>query len=175
MVAINELPLNRIVDGTQEDANSEGTRVGIEPGGRYTINDLLHGLLMYSGNDAAHALAVQLGGMDVALQKINTLAAKLGRVTPGGHPSGLDGPGMSTSAYDMGLFCRYAFSNPIFADIVNTRGISSRRQRQAALPGSRTTTNCCSTTPARSAARPAIPTTRARPSWARPTTTAGVW
>ncbi len=122
MVAINELPLNRIVDGTQEDANSEGTRVGIEPGGRYTVNDLLHGLLMYSGNDAAHALAMQLGGMDVALQKINTLAAKLGaRDTRVATPSGLDGPGMSTSAYDMGLFYRYAFSNPIFADIVNTR------------------------------------------------------
>ena len=97
MVAINELPLNRIVDGTQEDANSEGTRVGIEPGGRYTVNDLLHGLLMYYGNDAAHALAMQLGGMDVALQKINTLAAKLGaRDTRVATPSGLDGPGMST-------------------------------------------------------------------------------
>ncbi|HEX7321482.1 MAG TPA: D-alanyl-D-alanine carboxypeptidase, partial [Mycobacterium sp.] len=36
-------------------------------------------------------------------------------------PSGLDGPGMSTSAYDIGLFYRYAWGNPIFADIVATR------------------------------------------------------
>ena len=122
MVAINELPLNRIVDGTQADANAEGTRVGVDVGGRYTINDLLHGLIMYSGNDAAHALAMQLGGMDVALGKINALAAKLGgRDTRVATPSGLDGPGMSTSAYDVGLFFRYAFNNPIFADIAATR------------------------------------------------------
>ncbi len=78
---------------------------------------------MHSGNDAAHALAVQLGGMDTALQKINDLAGKLGgRDTRVATPSGLDGPGMSTSAYDIGLFYRYAWQNPTFADIVATRG-----------------------------------------------------
>lgn len=122
MAAINELPLNRIIDGTQEDANAEGTKVGVEPGGRYTVNDLLHGLLMYSGNDAADSLARALGGMDVGLDKINVLASKLGgRDTRVATPSGLDGPGMSTSAYDIGLFVRYGFNNPIFADIVRTR------------------------------------------------------
>ena len=64
----------------------------------------------------------QLGGMDAALQKINDLAAKLGgRDTRAATPSGLDGPGMSTSAYDIGLFYRYAWQNPTFADIVATR------------------------------------------------------
>jgi len=122
MQAINELPLNRIIDGTQSDANAEGTKVGVNVGGRYTVNDLLHGLLMHSGNDAAHALAVALGGMDVAMQKINTLAGKLGaRDTRVATPSGLDGPGMSTSAYDTGLFYRYAFANPTFTNIVGTR------------------------------------------------------
>ncbi len=122
MQAINELPLNRIVPGSQDDANIEGTKVGVDADGRYTVSDLLHGLLMYSGNDAAHALATQLGGKDVALGKINTLAGKLGgRDTRAATPSGLDGPGMSTSAYDMGLFYRYAFNNPVFADIVRTR------------------------------------------------------
>ena len=122
MQAINELPLNKVVDGTQEDANAEGTKVGVKPGGRYTVNDLLHGLLMHSGNDTAHALAAAMGGMDTALGKINTLAAKLGgKDTRVATPSGLDGPGMSTSAYDIGLFYRYAFNNPVFADIVRTR------------------------------------------------------
>ena len=122
MQAINELPLNRIVPGSQDDANIEGTKVGVDADGRYTVSDLLHGLLMYSGNDAAHALATQLGGKDAALGKINTLAGKLGgRDTRAATPSGLDGPGMSTSAYDMGLFYRYAFNNPVFADIVRTR------------------------------------------------------
>jgi D-alanyl-D-alanine carboxypeptidase (penicillin-binding protein 5/6) len=63
-----------------------------------------------------------MGGMDTTLEKLNTLAAKLGaRDTRVATPSGLDGPGMSTSAYDIGLFYRYAFKNPVFADIAATR------------------------------------------------------
>ncbi len=122
MQAIRDLPLHKVVPGTQEDANAEGTKVGVGEGGFYSINDLLHGLLMHSGNDAAHALAMQLGGMDTTLTKLNTLASKLGaRDTRAATPSGLDGPGMSTSAYDIGLFYRYAWQNPIFASIVNTQ------------------------------------------------------
>ncbi|MGB8211085.1 MAG: D-alanyl-D-alanine carboxypeptidase family protein, partial [Mycobacterium sp.] len=121
MASLNELNLNRTVDGTPEDAGAEGTRVGVAPGGTYTVNQLLHGLLMHSGNDAAHALAMQLGGMQLAMEKINMLAGKLGgRDTRAATPSGLDGPGMSTSAYDIGLFYRYAWENPTFADIVHT-------------------------------------------------------
>lgn len=122
MQALDELNLNKTVHGTEEDAAAEGTSVGVGPGGVYTVNDLLHGLMMYSGNDAAHALARELGGMDTALLKLNQLAAKLGaRDTRVATPSGLDGPGMSTSAYDVGLFYRYAWQNTIFTDIVATR------------------------------------------------------
>ncbi|MGV0642778.1 serine hydrolase [Mycolicibacterium sp. XJ2546] len=122
MAAIKELPLHRVVAGTPEDAAQEGTKVGVGPGGHYSINDLLHGLMMYSGNDAAYALATQLGGMDAALHKLNDLARKLGgHDTRVATPSGLDGPGMSTSAYDMALFYRYAWQNPVFTDIVATR------------------------------------------------------
>jgi D-alanyl-D-alanine carboxypeptidase (penicillin-binding protein 5/6) len=122
MQAINDLPLHKVIPGTEEDAAQEGTKVGVGPGGFYSINDLLHGLLMYSGNDAAHALAMQMGGMQAALNKINALAGKLGaRDTRVATPSGLDGPGMSTSAYDIGLFYRYAWQNPVFTDIVATR------------------------------------------------------
>jgi serine-type D-Ala-D-Ala carboxypeptidase (penicillin-binding protein 5/6) len=122
MQAIKELPIHKVVAGTEDDANAEGTRVGVGENGFYSINDLLHGLLMHSGNDAAHALAMQLGGMDTAITKINDLASKLGgHDTRAATPSGLDGPGMSTSAYDIGLFYRYAWQNPVFADIVATR------------------------------------------------------
>ena len=145
MAAINELNLNKTVAGTAEDAAAEGTKVGVGPGGTYTVNQLLHGLLMHSGNDAAHALAMQFGGMPTALQKLNGLAAKLGgRDTRAATPSGLDGPGMSTSAYDIGLFYRYAWQNPTFSKIVATRtfdfpdrdGTSElpRRERQPAAP-----------------------------------------
>jgi D-alanyl-D-alanine carboxypeptidase (penicillin-binding protein 5/6) len=122
MASINALPLNKSVVGTADDAAAEGTKVGVDDGGTYTVNQLLHGLLMHSGNDAAHALAMQLGGIEQALEKINVLAAKLGgKDTRAATPSGLDGPGMSTSAYDIGLFYRYAWRNPTFADIVATR------------------------------------------------------
>src|SRR5947209_6007730 len=122
MASINAMPLNKSIQGTDDDAAAEGTKVGVDAGGVYTVNQLLHGLLMHSGNDAAHALAMQLGGMQEAVEKINVLAAKLGgRDTRVATPSGLDGPGMSTSAYDIGLFYRYAWQNPAFADIVATR------------------------------------------------------
>ena len=122
MVSINSLPLNKAVPGTDEDATAEGTKVGVEEGGVFTVNQLLHGLLMHSGNDAAHALSMQLGGAAPTLEKINVLAAKLGgRDTRVATPSGLDGPGMSSSAYDIGLFYRYAWQNPTFANIVATR------------------------------------------------------
>ncbi len=120
--SLKELNLAKAVPGTPEDAAAEGTSVGVDVGGVYTVNDLLHGLLMYSGNDAAHALARQLGGMDTALLKLNQLAGKLGgRDTRVATPSGLDGPGMSTSAYDIALFYRYAWRNPTFTEIVSTR------------------------------------------------------
>lgn len=122
MQAVHDLPLHKVVAGTAEDAAQEGTKVGVGEGGFYSINDLLHGLLMYSGNDAAHALAMQMGGMDATLAKLNALAGQLGaRDTRIATPSGLDGPGMSTSVYDMGLFYRYAWQNPVFANIVATR------------------------------------------------------
>ncbi|KLO35454.1 D-alanyl-D-alanine carboxypeptidase [Mycobacterium nebraskense] len=122
MASINALNLNKSVPGTADDTAAEGTKVGVEDGGVFTVNQLLHGLLMHSGNDAAHALAMQLGGMQQAVEKINVLAAKLGgKDTRVATPSGLDGPGMSTSAYDIGLFYRYAWQNPTFADIVATR------------------------------------------------------
>jgi D-alanyl-D-alanine carboxypeptidase (penicillin-binding protein 5/6) len=122
LASLSELNLNKQVPGTQDDANAEGTKVGVGPGGFYTVNDLLHGLMMHSGNDAAHALAMQLGGWDTALGKLNTLASKLGgRDTRAATPSGLDGPGMSTSAYDLALFYRYAWQNQTFTDIVRTQ------------------------------------------------------
>ncbi|QUR66555.1 D-alanyl-D-alanine carboxypeptidase family protein [Mycobacterium spongiae] len=122
MTSIDAFSLNKAVAGTEADAATEGTKVGVAPGGTYTVNQLLHGLLMHSGNDAANSLAMQFGGMEAALQKINVLAAKLGgRDTRVATPSGLDGPGMSTSAYDIALFYRYAWQNPTFADIVATR------------------------------------------------------
>jgi D-alanyl-D-alanine carboxypeptidase (penicillin-binding protein 5/6) len=124
IVVVRELRPETVVVGTQEDANQEGTRVGVGPGGEYTVDQLLHALVMKSGNDAAYALSRALGGPEVALEKMNALAGELGALdTRAATPSGLDGPGMTTSAYDQSLIFRAAMKHEEFADAASTRKI----------------------------------------------------
>ena len=120
-VVLNTLPLNEVVTGTQADADVDGSRVGVGPGGRYTVRELVLGLLLESGNDAAHALAARMGGDTATVQAMNKLAAALGATdTRAVTPSGLDGPGMSTSAYDLALIFRHDIANPTFAQLATT-------------------------------------------------------
>jgi serine-type D-Ala-D-Ala carboxypeptidase (penicillin-binding protein 5/6) len=124
IVVIRELAPETVVTGTQEDANQEGTKVGIGPGGEYTVGQLMNALVMRSGNDAAFALARALGGTEVALEKMNALAKELGALdTRVATPSGLDGPGMTTSAYDQSLIFRAAMQHEEFAAAAKTRRI----------------------------------------------------
>lgn len=124
IVAIRELSGDTPVVGTQEDADQEGTKLGIGPGGQYTVRQLLYGLVMHSGNDAAHALARALGGVPAALEKMNAVARELGALdTRAASPSGLDAPGMTTSAYDQGLIFRAAMKHKEFAEAIVTRQI----------------------------------------------------
>ncbi|WP_433713657.1 D-alanyl-D-alanine carboxypeptidase family protein [Nocardia sp. CA-084685] len=123
-VALRSLDLNKTVTGTQEDANADGTRVGIGPGGRYTNRQLMQALIMASGNDAAHAIAAQLGGDAGAVQKMNELAKSLYALdTRTASPSGLDGPGMSSSAYDLSVLFREAMTIPLFAEFIHTEQV----------------------------------------------------
>jgi D-alanyl-D-alanine carboxypeptidase (penicillin-binding protein 5/6) len=111
-----------VIVATKEDAEQECTCVGLVAGGQYTVDQLLHGLLMHSGNDAAHAFATALGGVDSTLTKMNATAARIGALdTRAATPSGLDGPGMSTSAYDLSLIFHYAMKQPEFAKSVGTK------------------------------------------------------
>ncbi|MFC4602607.1 D-alanyl-D-alanine carboxypeptidase family protein [Rhodococcus kronopolitis] len=124
LVALDELDLDRTVVATAEDANTEGSAVGLGKDGRYTNRQLLQGLVMASGNDAAHALAAQLGGDESAVAKMNALAARLGALdTRTATPSGLDGPGMSSSAYDLALLFREAMRNSTFAALIHTETV----------------------------------------------------
>lgn len=121
MVAIHELPLDKVHVVSEETASQEGSSVGLGAGGRYTVEQLLHGVLLGSGNDAAHALAQELGGDEATLTKINDYARSLGTVdTLAASYSGLDKAGMSTSAHDLGMMYRAAFTDPVFARIANT-------------------------------------------------------
>ncbi|MGB6180030.1 MAG: serine hydrolase [Rhodococcus sp. (in: high G+C Gram-positive bacteria)] len=124
LVALDELDLSRTVIATEEDAQIEGSAVGIGKDGTYTVRQLMQGLVMASGNDAAHAIARQLGGVDVAVEKMNVKARELGALdTRTASPSGLDGPGMACSPYDLALIFRAAMDNPTFAELVATESV----------------------------------------------------
>nr|WP_235022834.1 D-alanyl-D-alanine carboxypeptidase family protein [Amycolatopsis alkalitolerans] len=123
LVVLDELKPDDVIHPTDEDAHQECTCVGLVAGGTYTVDQLLHGLLMHSGNDVAHAFATALGGVPVAVAKMNAMAASLGaKDTRAATPSGLDGPGMSTSAYDLSLVFHAAMKKPEFAAAVGTKG-----------------------------------------------------
>ncbi len=124
LVALEELDLSTTIVATAEDANAEGSAVGIGKGGVYNNFQLMQGLVMASGNDAAHALAAQLGGDARAVAKMNAEAQALGALdTRTATPSGLDGPGMSSSAYDLALLFRTAMQNPTFAELISTETV----------------------------------------------------
>lgn len=125
LLVSDRLPADKVVTATQADADQEGSSVGIGPGGTYTVRQLLTGLFLVSGNDAAHALAEQLGGVPATLRQMNDLAARLGALdTHAATPSGLDGPGMSTSAYDLALVFGHVLSHPLLAELLATRQVN---------------------------------------------------
>ena len=124
LVVMRELKMDTVVTGTWDDANQDGTRVGIGPGGKYSNDQLFHALLMHSGNDAAHAFATQLGGVDQAVTKMNAMAKSVGALdTRTATPAGLDGPGMTSSAYDLAVLFRLAMQDKRFQDAVSTEQI----------------------------------------------------
>jgi D-alanyl-D-alanine carboxypeptidase (penicillin-binding protein 5/6) len=124
LVALDELDLDKTVTATAEDAEVEGSAVGIGKNGRYTNRQLMQGLVMASGNDAAHLLARQLGGDEIAVEKMNRLADTLGaHDTRTATPSGLDGPGMSSSPFDLALIFHAAMKNPTFAELISTETV----------------------------------------------------
>jgi D-alanyl-D-alanine carboxypeptidase (penicillin-binding protein 5/6) len=120
LVVLDELDLNSTVVADVSDTEVECNCVGVKPGRTYTARQLLDGLLLVSGNDAANTLAHMLGGQDAAVAKMNSKAAALGAVTThAATPSGLDGPdgpGWSTS-HDLAVIFRAAMANPMFAHI----------------------------------------------------------
>jgi len=120
LVVLDELPLDATVVATQADATVECNCAGVKAGRTYTTRELLDGLLLVSGNDAANTLAHMLGGNDVAVEKMNVKAAALGaNATRAGSPSGLNGPGIDgyTNPHDLAIIFRAAMANPVFAAI----------------------------------------------------------
>ncbi|WP_425462331.1 D-alanyl-D-alanine carboxypeptidase family protein [Micromonospora pisi] len=116
-----------VVDVTESDLDFEpgSSAVGLVRGGRYSIETLWLGLLLNSGNDAANVLA-RLGGgpggKAGGVAAMNSEAHQLGAYqTHAATPSGLDGPGQYTSAYDMALIARACFARADFRRYAATK------------------------------------------------------
>jgi D-alanyl-D-alanine carboxypeptidase (penicillin-binding protein 5/6) len=103
-------------------ARAEPNRMGIIPGETLTVEELLYGLLLDSGNDAAAALAESLGGEEHFVAAMNELATELGLAdTHFANPAGFDGPDNYSSAYDMAVLGRrLVIDQPLLAQIVAT-------------------------------------------------------
>lgn len=91
----------------------DSTLMGIRPGETYTLEDLLYGLMLPSGNDAALAIANGVGGSESRFADLmNAQAAALGlKDSHFVNPHGLDAPGHDTSAYDLAMAARYGMTH----------------------------------------------------------------
>lgn len=105
------------------DVQVEPSIIGLEPGDQLTVEQLLYGLLLPSGNDAAIALADHVGGsIPQFAAMMNAKVAELGlEDTHFVNPHGLDADGHYSSAYDLAVTARAAMRNPVFERIVRTQ------------------------------------------------------
>lgn len=107
-------------------AQTGGSTIQLQAGQTYTIEDLLTGLLLRSGNDCAVAIAETIGGStEEFVNMMNSKAAQLGALdTHFKNPHGLPDPEHRSTAYDLAWITRYALRLPEFSAIVNTRKAS---------------------------------------------------
>lgn len=106
-----------------EAAGVEGSSVYLQSGDVYSVEDLLYGLMLRSGNDCAEALALHVGGsIDGFAIKMNETAQKAGALDSNfRNPHGLPCEGHYTTARDLNLIACYAMHNTAFRKIVSTR------------------------------------------------------
>lgn len=110
----------------EEAVGVEGSSLYLQPGEILTVQELLYGMMLHSGNDAATALAIYCGGtVEGFVQLMNDKAHRLGLTsTHFENPHGLDAPNHYSSAMDLAILSAYAMSNPIFQKTVSTRQIN---------------------------------------------------
>ena len=107
LTLLPQLNPDSVYKARSEDANAEGSRVGVVPEATYTVHQLFQGMFLMSGNDAASALANAAGGHRETVARMSALAKSLGALdTTVRNPSGLDAPGQFSSAYDLALLGR---------------------------------------------------------------------
>ncbi len=130
LVVLENCELDEIVEIKPEYAGIEGSSIYLEAGEEITVRELLYGLLMESGNDAATALACYTAGsIDAFAELMNSKASELG--CGNSHfvnPHGLDADGHYSCAYDLAIITADAMENQVFAEIVSTKQPTSEAE-----------------------------------------------
>ena len=123
IVLIENADLNQTITVSAKAAGTGGSRLGLKHNDKITMKDLLYGLMLKSGNDAAVAIAENVGGsIEKFADLINEKAKEIGLDnTHYVTPHGLDNPEHYTTAYELAKLADYALKNEIFAKVVNTK------------------------------------------------------
>lgn len=126
IVALERGNLEDKVKVSKRAANIGGSTINLKEGEEWTLKELLYGLMLRSGNDAAIAIAEHIGGsVEGFAALMNEKARELGlKNTQFKTPHGLDTPGHYSTAYELAQLTRYALNNPIISQIVGTQNIS---------------------------------------------------
>ena len=130
-VALQELPLDKVVRAAPYSAIYGESLLELQPGQRISVRDLLYGLILRSGNDAAYDLALAAAGSeDRFVRQMNQRAAALGLAdTHYANPIGLDEPGNYSSARDLSVLGQRLLRIPAFAKIADARSATLRSLR----------------------------------------------
>ncbi len=130
-VAIKDMPLDGIVRAQTYHPEYGESLMGLRVGQRISVRDLLYGLILRSGNDAAHTLAIAAAGSTKRfVDQMNRYAAALGLAdTHYANPVGLDQKGNYSSARDLATLTRHLLAIPVFAKIANSESAVLRSVR----------------------------------------------
>ena len=122
VLAIETLPLDRVVTASRKAADVGESEIGLVAGERLTVQDLLYALMVQSANDGATALAeASAGSVSAFVTKMNEKAVALGLTnTHYANPHGLDEKGHYSSARDLANLAKYAMRNEVFRRLVGT-------------------------------------------------------
>lgn len=123
LLAIEQGDLSDTVTCSENAFGVSGTSIYLQQGETLTLEEMLLGLMLSSGNDAAVAIAEHIGGsLDGFVQMMNARAVQIGAVnTHFANPHGLPDDAHYTTAYDLALIAREAMGNPVFRRIVSTQ------------------------------------------------------
>lgn len=121
IIVIENCDMDEQVKIKPEWSAVEGSSMYLKPDEYYTVSELLTGLLLVSGNDAATALACNMCGDELSFAvKMNEKANELGMSNSSfRNPHGLDDPEHYSTARDMAILASYCMENDIFRDIVS--------------------------------------------------------